>query len=325
MSKRTIFTTVTPLAPYMSRELVIETLHSHSEMIELNPLVIRHKPCKAPSGAPPDEFHCSWYELTDNVQYLPGGMLSSNVSYKACFHDLPRGLQTHVYAPTGLDIKGKWSVCGNLPHEPREPVELGLTNAPREGLYLREDVDMRCNIFMTSFVKKTLKKAHAVLVDRLVIKADLLKGKRESQQLLGSPHLSQYQNPHDRSRQSSISSTGRIPFPPPNQELSGSSPGIPSPDPRLSSHPDPHRRYTSPLASPYYPPCSSYDGTSVAGSTSGGEPSIHEQYAEAPAGYSYEPKPVRLSMIAPPRPPKVNEPPRADDGKGSQPHIAELA
>ncbi|WEW61153.1 hypothetical protein PRK78_006643 [Emydomyces testavorans] len=175
MSKRSVFTTVTPLPPYITRETVIETLHQHSEMIELNPLVIKHERCKPPPIAPADEYHCVWYELTDKIHYLPGGLISGNVSYKACFYDLPRGLQTHVYAPTGLDIKEKWSVGGNMPGEPREPVELGLTNAPKEGLYLREDVDMRCNILATSFVKKTLKKAHSVLIDRLVFKADILK------------------------------------------------------------------------------------------------------------------------------------------------------
>ncbi|EEH22809.1 hypothetical protein PABG_05020 [Paracoccidioides brasiliensis Pb03] len=179
MFKRVVFTTVTPLPPHIPRDIVISTLHAHSEIIELNPLVVSHKRCKAPPNAPPDEFHCIWYELTDNIQYLPGGIIKGNITYKACFHDLPRGLQTHIYAPTGLDIRNRWSVNGNMPGEPREPVELGLPNVPREGLYLREDVDMRCNIFAAGFVRKTLKEAHAVLVERLVVKADLLKGKRE--------------------------------------------------------------------------------------------------------------------------------------------------
>lgn len=53
-----------------------------------------------------------------------------------------------------------------MPGEPFEPVELGL-GAPLTGLYLREDVDLRCNIIMASFVKKTIKKSHSILVDRL--------------------------------------------------------------------------------------------------------------------------------------------------------------
>ena len=83
------------------------------------------------------------------------------------------GLQTHCFAPAGLDIKGKWTVGGSLPGEPKEPFELGI-GLPKHGLWLREDVDMKCNILMTSFVKKTLKKAHSTLVARLVQKAHLL-------------------------------------------------------------------------------------------------------------------------------------------------------
>ena len=125
--------------------------------------------------------------------------MTGKVSYSACFHDLENGLQTHCYAPMGLNIKGKWTLGGSLPGEPLAPVELGL-GAPISGLYLREDVDSRCspshhpqslsnypkeapltqrfslvkcNIMMTSFVKKTLKKAHMHLVDRLLVKASI--------------------------------------------------------------------------------------------------------------------------------------------------------
>ena len=173
MSKRTVFTTITPLPPGITRESVLETLHSHVEMIDLNPLVIERHPVKAPSKCTAEEFHAIWYEMTDKVQYLPGGLMSGKVSYNACFHDLSNGLQTHVYAPLGLDIKGKWSIGGTLPHEPKEPVEIGL-GVPKEGLYLREDVDMRCKIGTTTFVKKTLKRAHSTLVERLVEKAHLV-------------------------------------------------------------------------------------------------------------------------------------------------------
>jgi hypothetical protein len=59
---------------------------------------------------------------------------------------------------------------GSLPGEPVERVELGIA-APARGLYIREDVDMRCSILMTSFVKKTLKKSHAALIERLKLAA----------------------------------------------------------------------------------------------------------------------------------------------------------
>jgi len=151
----------------------METLRSHTEMIDLNPLVEERHPIQPPSNATPEEFHCLWYQITDRINYLPGGMISGKVSYNACFHDLEWGVQTHCYAPMGLDIKGKWTLGGSLPGEPIAPVELGI-GAPLHGLYLREDVDMKCNVMMTGFVKKTTKKAHASLVDRLLVKASIL-------------------------------------------------------------------------------------------------------------------------------------------------------
>jgi hypothetical protein len=118
------------------------------------------------------------------VKYLPGNLANGSVSYHAVFHDLPDGLQTHVYAPLGLDIRAKWSVGGSLPGEPKQPVELGL-GIPREGLYLREDVKMKCNIMMLSFVKKTFKESHSKLVDRLVEKAHIIESKIANERLQG--------------------------------------------------------------------------------------------------------------------------------------------
>jgi hypothetical protein len=182
MSKRTVFTTLTPLPAGIRRETVLETLHNHLEMIDLNPLVEERHPIKSPPNSTAEEYHCQWYSLTDRVQYLPGGLASGKVNYNACFHDLAMGLQTHVYAPMGLNIKGKWSLGGSLPGEPVAPVELGV-GAPLQGLWLREDVDMKCNIMMTSFVKKTLKKAHSSLVDRLVVKAAIVDAALKNQEL----------------------------------------------------------------------------------------------------------------------------------------------
>jgi hypothetical protein len=118
------------------------------------------------------------------VNYLPGGLASGTVTYHACFHDLEDGLQTHVYAPMGLDIRAKWSVGGNMPGETKQPVELGI-NAPREGLYLREDVTMKCNIMLLSFVKKTFKESHSKLKDRLMEKAHIIESRIANERLNG--------------------------------------------------------------------------------------------------------------------------------------------
>ena len=171
MSKRTYFTTVTPLPAGITRETVLSTLHSHTEMIDLNPLVIERHPIRPPPDATPEEAHCSWYSISDKINYVPG-IYTGNLTFHACFHDLPDGLQSHIYAPMGLDMKGRWTLGGSLPGEPRQPVEIGL-GMPKQGLWLREDVNMKCNVVMTGFVKKTTKKAHHTLVDRLLEKAHI--------------------------------------------------------------------------------------------------------------------------------------------------------
>jgi hypothetical protein len=163
---RSLITSITPLSSGTSRATAVAFLHDHVRMIRLNPLVIRLQKTTPPPDASADEYDCAWYEITDEISYLPGGLYKGEVTYKACFNDLPNGIQTHTFAPAGLDLRGKWTVGGNEPGEPREKLELG-TDAPREGLYVREDVDMRCNFLLTGFVKKNLKESHKVVMDKL--------------------------------------------------------------------------------------------------------------------------------------------------------------
>jgi hypothetical protein len=172
MSKRTVFTNVTALPSGVTRQSVIESLYDHLAMIDLNPLVEQRRSIKPPAHATPEEYHCRWYQVTNKIKYLPGGLYSGRVTCNACFHNLTNGLQTHLYAPLGLNVMGKWTVGGALPGEPKEAIELGL-GMPMNGLWLREDVNMKCNILTTNFVKKILMKAHARLVDRLIVKAQL--------------------------------------------------------------------------------------------------------------------------------------------------------
>ena len=171
MSKRSVFTNVTPLPGHVSRETAVALLHDHVEMIEMNPLVIRLEPTTAPPNATPEEVKVMhWYSITDEIVYVPGTKVKGETTYKAGFYNLPVGLQTHVFAPAGVDIKTKWSVGGSLPGEEKESVELGLS-APREGLYIREDADLRCSVFVMNFVKRNLKRGHHVLCERLIKKA----------------------------------------------------------------------------------------------------------------------------------------------------------
>ena len=211
MSKRTHFVTVTPLPAGISRQTVIETLHNHVEMIDLNPLVIERHPIKPPREAEPEEVNCSWYSVTDKVNYIPG-LYSGKLTFNACFNDLPDGMQSHIYAPMGLDMRGKWSVGGSLPGEPRQNVEMGH-NIPKTGLYLREDVDMRVNFTMTSFVKKTTKKTHTTLVERLIEKSHGKEGEAYNSALADQIDLrNQYPPDYHTSQSSSMASPPTTPY-----------------------------------------------------------------------------------------------------------------
>ncbi|KAJ5306588.1 hypothetical protein PENANT_c031G05951 [Penicillium antarcticum] len=178
MRKKEAYTQITPIPSNVPRQLALDILHSHSEIITLNPLVLSHRPIKAPRDAVSDEYYSTWYEITERVQYLPGlgKMGSGKISFKGCFHDETWGLKTHTYAPMSIDLQSKWRIAGNQPDEPpdlegREPRSAG---APANGLYLREDVEISCNLTLMSFVKGQLKAASKVLVDRLIKKAELL-------------------------------------------------------------------------------------------------------------------------------------------------------
>jgi hypothetical protein len=235
MSKKTIFTTITPLPAGVSRETVMETLHDHLEMIDLNPSHEERHRINPPPEATPEEYHCTWYQITDKVSYLPAGMYTGNVSFKACFHDLAYGLQTHVYAPMGLDIKEKWTLGGSLPGEPVQPVEIGI-GVPISGLYLREDVEMKCNFLMTKFVKKTLKQSLSTLVARLVVKSQLQEAAAANKRLTYDPSsqfappLSPMLSPPMSPPMSPPAHSGsiRMGFPAQNQwqQVSASSPGL---------------------------------------------------------------------------------------------------
>ncbi|KAI6849359.1 hypothetical protein KC352_g30291 [Hortaea werneckii] len=172
MGKRYVYTKVTPLPSNIPRQLALDMLHSHSEVIKLNPLVTGVKAIDAPRDAARDEFFSQWYEISEIITWGPG--LKKRINFKGVFHDQPWGLQSHVYAPMGTDLRNKYRIGGNQPGEPREPKELGL-DTPDDGLYLREDVEIICSVPLTmGFVKKETKAATGIMIDRLTKKAELL-------------------------------------------------------------------------------------------------------------------------------------------------------
>ncbi|KAL4816708.1 hypothetical protein BDW67DRAFT_161397 [Aspergillus spinulosporus] len=179
LRKKEAYTSITPIPPSVPRQLAIDILHSHSEIITLSPLVLSHQPVKAPRNAPAEEYYLTWYEITERVQYVPGmGKLGSGkISFKGCFHDEAWGLVTHVYAPLGIDLRHRYRVVDSTDESvlksgadesPLAPGEAG------KGLYLCVDTEMECNITLMPLVKGQQRAALKALIDRFVKKAELL-------------------------------------------------------------------------------------------------------------------------------------------------------
>lgn len=101
---------------------------------------------------------------------------------------------------------------------------------------------MRCNVIMASFVKKTLKKSHAALIDRLKIKAQMVSASETNARLASglSPSLS------SASIHSDLSSRSWTP----SSSVSSSPPSLQSPVAQLQGKSNTPARISSPYQSP---------------------------------------------------------------------------
>ncbi|EOA88398.1 uncharacterized protein SETTUDRAFT_107543 [Exserohilum turcica Et28A] len=275
MPKTAVFTTITPLPTGITRKSVIDMYHDHLAMIDLNPLVVERFMCKPPSYAPTDEYWSMWYTIKDKVSYLPGKLAQGSVSYHACFHDTADGLETHVYAPLGLDIRAKWSVGGRLPGEPKPPTEPDL-KVPRHGLYIREDVRMTCSSLLLSFVKRTFKDSHGELVDKLVERAHILESNLANERLQALRNI----DPGERMGHGDI-----FIAPPPDYHLSPTH-NLQVPSPRYATH---FRSQSDPVLSP------GFSSSSTLNEHSDASP----REAERPTSFTFVKEEKEVSSSAP--------------------------
>ena len=172
MGKKIVYTKITPLPSNVPRQLALDLLHSHEEMIKMNPLVTGVRTIETPRNAGNDEYFSNWYDITEIITW--GFGLKKKISFNGCFHDQPWGMQSHIFAPMNTDMRQTYRIGGNQPGEPRETRELGV-DTPMDGLYLREDVNITCQVPLAAgFVKKEMKDASAAMIERLRRKAELL-------------------------------------------------------------------------------------------------------------------------------------------------------
>ena len=202
LRKKKAFTLCRPIPAFIPRQVAIEVVQNHSEVITLNPLVINHHPINPPPHAAHDEYGCTWYEITERIQYIPGmgQMGSGKIRFTGAFHSVPWGLQTHIYAPMSIDLRAQYRVAGSQAGvEAQGPRELGLTalGAPAEGLYLRTDIEFSSNVALAGFVRAQLKDAIKEMVDRIVKRAEKLDAE-VLQRMINEEKLSPVQPPVQR-------------------------------------------------------------------------------------------------------------------------------
>jgi hypothetical protein len=216
MGKKIVYTKITPLPSNVPRQLALDLLHSHEEMIKMNPLVTGVRTIETPRNAGNDEYFSNWYEITEIITW--GFGLKKKISFNGCFHDQPWGMQSHIFAPMNTDMRQTYRIGGNQPGEPRETRELGV-DTPLDGLYLREDVNITCQVPLTAgFIKKEMKESSAAMIERLRRKAELLDegklhamfedGKLKTAKPTGAPTFNQQPMPSPGGTAASPSGSG---------------------------------------------------------------------------------------------------------------------
>ncbi|KAK7413845.1 hypothetical protein QQX98_007262 [Neonectria punicea] len=301
LRRKETLTIITPIPGFIPRQLALDILHSHSEVITLNPLVLSHKPITAPRNAAADEYYSTWYEITERIQYVPGmgKMGSGKITFNGCFHDMPWGLQTHIYAPMNIDMRNRYRIQGNQPGiEPPELPEIGLEQlgAPKDGLYLREDVELKCNITMMSFVKAETKKASKEMVGRMIKKAELLDA-GILKAMFQDGRLKTI-NPADRANASANLELMRRESVSTQRTSWGAGPVPPSPG----------MSYQQPLHSPQYP---QFARPASASQPQGYPQHPYQSHSTPPPQHAYQthatPPPQHQQQLAPPVPPKTQQ------------------
>jgi hypothetical protein len=211
LRKTEAYTVITPIPGFIPRRLAIDILHSHSEIITLNPLVLSHKAIPTPANAAADEYQSTWYEITERLQVVPGiGRVGSKqIVFNVCFQNTDWGTKSHAYAPLNIDMRIKYRVAGNQPgiEPPAVNPESGggagggggRFHVPTDGLYLREDIEIRCNISLVSMVKSGLKAASKEMIHRFIHKAELLDAGALQAMMTADGRLKTL-NPNDRSQ-----------------------------------------------------------------------------------------------------------------------------
>lgn len=159
------YTEITALGPNVPRQVALDLLHSHQELIKLNKLVTDVKKVDAQQDAKTEEYLMSdWYEITEKMARGPGTM-----TFKGCWTDREWGVESYTFKPKLFDMRSSYRIGGNQPGEPREE------STTVDGLYLKEDINIDCRVpMMDRFVEKEMREASKTMIERMKRIAELL-------------------------------------------------------------------------------------------------------------------------------------------------------
>ncbi|EMC92417.1 hypothetical protein BAUCODRAFT_288309 [Baudoinia panamericana UAMH 10762] len=171
-----------PLPPNASIDLALELLHDFEFVIRLSPDC---RGCKrippptakngypktnatAPNGTTEDQTQ--YYEVEDDLPFMPKKFWSGGVKYTADFQPKEDGCDITVHAPGGFTSTNHWRILRETLHEEAMPTlervkskDLLHAETTGGGWYVQIISDARCNKTFVTIVKGFLKNSHAQL------------------------------------------------------------------------------------------------------------------------------------------------------------------
>ena len=178
----------TPLPPNVSIEAGLQLLHDFDFVVRLSPDCRGCQPIPSPHSANGDgngiSDECiSYYEVEDDLPFIPKRLWSGGVKYQADFLPAPDGCDITVHAPGGFTSINRWRLLrgdepagrpSELEHErDLEKVRsknLNHADTTSSGWYVQIVSDAKVNRAFASFVKGFLRNSHQQLQHAFVEK-----------------------------------------------------------------------------------------------------------------------------------------------------------
>lgn len=175
-------TSATPLPSTVQIDQALSTLHNFETIIRLSPDCRGCKPIPPPAtknGAPKTNGHTSapsnaqiqYYEVEDDLPFIPKRLWSGGVRYTADFVPTNDGCDITVHAPGGFTSTNHWRLLREtLPEDSAPALErvqskdlLYAQTGGGGGWYIQIVSDARCSKTFAGFVKGFLKNSQLQL------------------------------------------------------------------------------------------------------------------------------------------------------------------